>query len=177
MIRTVLSTLVAGLLLVAGCTNDRVSPLAPTGAERLLSAELDLSAALDFATLPDLTQSRHAERYIRASEGGVVEIYGFRVEIPAGALPADTLVTIDLPTDATEAGKVLAEFGPHGIQFSKPVVITFPLEGVILPDGPIEVRRGEETGTWTSLGGSASADGKSFSSTTPHFSPYIMAGG
>lgn len=168
--------LLAATLLIGGCADGPMSPLTSTSPAAELSSSIDLTDVLKFAALPDLTQSRHAEKYIRASEGGSVEIGGFRVEIPAGALPADTLVTIDLPTDATLAERVLAEFGPHGIRFQQPVTISFPLEGVLVPDGPIEVRRWENDG-WTSLGGAASADGRSFWSTTPHFSTYVLAGG
>lgn len=175
MIRRAFS-LFAAVLLLGGCAEGAVSPLTPSDRALDLSADLDLSGVLEFATLPDVTQGRHAEVYIRASEGGSVEVNGFRVDIPAGALPADTLITIDLPTDVTLAQHVLAEFGPHGIQFNEPVTISFPLEGVALPTGPVEVRRWENGG-WTSLGGSANPDGKSFSSTTPHFSTYVLAGG
>lgn len=173
MIRRVLSVLSAALLL-GGCSGDRVLPLAPAVPALEVSSDIDLTGVLSFAELPDLSKARHAERYIRAAEGGVVELHGFRVEIPAGALPADTLVTIDLPTDQTLAKRVLAELGPHGIRFNTPVTISFPLEGVLLPGGAIEVRRWEKGG-WTSLGGSTAAGGRSFFSTTPRFSTYVLA--
>jgi hypothetical protein len=180
--RRVLTSLFAAVFLLAGCSEGAKSPLAPESATpALLSADgINLTGVLEFAALPDLTQSRHAEAFIRASEGGSVELNGFRVDIPAGALPYDALITIDLPQDEVLGKRVLAEFGPHGIQFNTPVAITFPLEGVLLSGGKIEVGRWENN-AWTPLGGTVSADGASLSSTTPHFSTYaakdVMAGG
>ncbi len=182
--RHLLLSLTALVLVLAGCSDRMQSPVAPEAdASRLLSSGgIDLTGVLEFVTLPDLTQARHAEKFIRAAEGGSVELNGFRVDIPAGALPYDAVITIDLPTDEVLGKRVLAEFGPHGIQFNQPVTISFPLVGVLLPDGPIEVGRWENGG-WTSLGGTISADGSSLSSTTPHFSDYsargkdVMAGG
>lgn len=185
--RRFLFSLVAALLALTGCSEHAATPLDPAApaADFAVSAEtIDLTGVLQFATLPDLTGKRHEAKLIRASEGGFVELAGFRVDIPAGALPADTVVTIDLPRDATLGKRVLAEFGPHGIQFNQPVRISFPLQGVIVPFGvPLEVSRWEN-GAWTSLGGVVSPDGTRLSGATPHFSTYsartgayTMAGG
>ena len=100
-----------------------------------------------------------------------------RVDIPAGALPQDTVVTINLPADPVLGKRVVAEFLPHGVQFNTPVTLSFPLKGVALPlGGGIEVGRWENGG-WTSLGGAVSPNGKRLSSTTPHFSIYAARGG
>jgi hypothetical protein len=173
--------LLAGLVL-ASCSEIAEQPLAPEAGPpaAALSTDIDLTGVLQFVELPDLGTNRHAEAYIRASEGGVVELNGFRVEIPAGALPADTLVTIDLPTDEVLGQRVIAEFGPHGVQFNEPVTLVFPLEGVLLTGNPLEVARWEND-AWTSLGGTVTANGTQLRSTTPHFSTYagkdVMAGG
>ncbi|MDQ3555550.1 MAG: hypothetical protein M3409_02060 [Gemmatimonadota bacterium] len=180
-IRALLS-LGAAFFALAGCSEPITPAFAPESAPAALASTggIDLAGVLEFAALPDLSGARHAEAYIRAAEGGVVELNGFRVEIPAGALPADTLVTIDLPRNAVLGKRVIAEFGPHAVQFSTPVKITFPLEGVLLPStGGVGVARWEN-GAWTPLGGSVSDDGSSLSSTTPHFSAYgghVTAGG
>lgn len=175
------SVLAVLLFAAAGCSDLARHPVAPEGpAAALLASEIDLDGVLEFAELPDLSTSRHAEKYIRASEGGFVELHGFRVDIPAGALPADTLVTIDLPSDDVLGKRVIAEFGPHGVQFNEAVTLSVPLEGVRVPSGSgVEVARWEND-AWTSLGGTVSADGARLFSTTPHFSTYgghVMAGG
>jgi hypothetical protein len=184
--RRFLLPLFAVLFALAGCSDRAVSPLspepaAPLGADpvaSLLATEpVSLDGVLEFVTLPDLTGARSASKRIRASTGGFVELDGFRVDIPAGALPRDTVVTINLPADPVLGKRVMAEFLPHGVQFNTPVTLTFPLQGVALPlSGGIEVGRWENGG-WTSLGGTVSPNGKRLSSTTPHFSTYAARGG
>jgi hypothetical protein len=105
-----------------------------------------------------------------------VEIEGFRVDVPAGALPQDTTITIRLPADPVLGKRVIAEFEPHGIQFNTPVTLSFPLTGVSVGTGPLEVGRWENGG-WTGLGGWLSADGLRLYGTTPHFSLYAARGG
>lgn len=169
-------------VLFAGCADAGHPTLAADGAApaAVLGGTIDLEGVLQFAGAPSLTEPRQASKYIRAAEGGFVELQGFRVDVPAGALPADTLVTIDLPTDNVLAKRVLAEFGPHGVQFSTPVTLTFPLAGVVLTGDPIEVARWENGG-WTSLGGTADLLGGTLSSTSSSFSTYsgkyVLAGG
>lgn len=169
------------LVLAAGC--DRAPhPTLPADAApaAVLGNTLSLVGVLQFSGAPSLTQPRSASKYILAAEGGFVELHGFRVDIPAGALPADTLVTLSLPTDQVLAKRVLAEFSPHGIQFSTPVTLTFPLAGVSLSGDAIEVARWEN-GAWTSLGGTVDTVANTLSSTTPSFSTYsgkyVLAGG
>jgi hypothetical protein len=154
------------------------APVAP--AALLTGSGIDVSGVLKFAGLPDLSGPRQASKRIVATEGGFVELNGFRVDIPAGALPADTTVTLTLPSDPLLGKRVIAEFEPHGVQFSTPATLSFPLAGVLLNGSPIGVARWEN-GAWTEIGGVVSADGTVLSATTPHFSAYsgkyIMAGG
>jgi hypothetical protein len=177
--RRFLLPLFAVLFALAGCSDHAASPLSPEPAApaALLGAEpVDLNGVLEFVALPDLTGTRTASKRIRASTGGYVELEGFRVDIPAGALPQDTVVTINLPADPVLGKRVLAEFLPHGVQFNTPVTLSFPLQGVAVPLSTIEVGRWENGG-WTSLGGTVSPNGKRLSSTTPHFSMYAARGG
>lgn len=196
--RRSLSAVVAVLFALAGCSDRAASPLSPEPAapaellglgpvvglipldpvlETLGLQSVSLSGVLQFVTLPDLSGTRTVSKRIQASAGGHVELDGFRVDIPAGALPQDTTITITLPADPVLGKRVIAEFLPHGIQFNTPVTLTFPLQGVALPvGGGIEVARWEN-GAWTSLGGTVSPNGKRLSSTTPHFSVYCARGG
>ncbi|MBW3569596.1 MAG: hypothetical protein KY467_00695 [Gemmatimonadetes bacterium] len=179
--RRSLALAAAALVALAGCSDLSQPTLsAPGQASAVLGGTIDLNGVLQFTAMPDLSGSRHAEKYIIASEGGFVELEGFRVDIPAGALSQNTTVTIDLPTDNVLAKRLIAEFGPHGTQFNTPVTLSFPLTGVLLNGDPIEVGRWEN-GAWTSLGGSVNSLGTVLSSTTPHFSTYggkyVLAGG
>jgi len=182
-IRRTLVSLAAAALVLAGCGDASQAPLAPAAPAQhapLLNGTLDVSGVLQFAGVPNVLAPRHAQKHIVASQGGFVELNGFRVDIPAGALPNDTTVTIDLPTDNLLAKRVVAEFGPHGVQFNQPVTLSFPLTGVLLSGGPVEVARWEND-QWVGLGGWLSGDGTRLYGTTPHFSyyggKYIMAGG
>jgi hypothetical protein len=179
--RRTLALAVAALFALAGCSDVSQPTLAaPAQASSVLGGTIDLTGVLQFVGLPDLSGTRHAEKYIVASQGGFVELNGFRVDIPAGALSQNTTVTIDLPSDNVLGKRLIAEFGPHGTQFSTPVTLTFPLTGVLWLGGPIEVARWENGG-WTSLGGSVNLLGTKLQSTTPHFSTYggkiVLAGG
>lgn len=185
MLRRTLAVVGMALIAATGCSDQPATPVAPERSAPepqtalLESTSISTEGLLEFVALPDLTGTRHAEKWILADEGGFVELNGFRVDIPAGALPHDALVTIDLPEDELLGKHVIAEFGPHGIQFNTPVTLTFPLEGVIVPEGQLTVGRWEGS-AWNYLGGMVSADGTSLSGTTPHFSAYgahVMAGG
>src|SRR5436305_9951104 len=132
MIRRTLVSLAAAAVVLAGCSDRSQTPLSPPAAPaRSLAAGIDLSGLLQFVGAPDLTLPRHAEKYVRASQGGFVELNGFRVDIPAGALPHDTTVTIDLPSDPLHARRVLAEFGPHRVAIHTPVTLSFPPAGAV----------------------------------------------
>lgn len=125
-----------------------------------------------FLQPPDLTASREAGKWISAGEGGFVELAGFRVDIPARALKRDTYVSIALPATLPEAQYVVADFGPSGTTFRKPVTITLPLTGadlagVDLSTVHVAYWNGSE---WVNYGGTATA--ASVSSTTTHFSTY-----
>lgn len=180
--RTLIAAVAAALAL-SGCSDGAQQPLAPATAPPAAPARaiggIDVSGLLTYLGAPNLLGPRHAEKLITASAGGFVELNGFRVDIPAGALPYDATVTIDLPNDPVLAKRVFAEFGPHGIQFNQPVTLTFPITGVLL-GGPVEVARWEGD-HWVGIGGSVNALGTRLTGTTPHFSyyggKYILAGG
>ena len=178
-IRRTLVSLAAAACVLAGCTDRSLTPLAPP-ADPARTVSVDLTGLLQFAGAPNLTAPRHAEKLIRAADGGFVELQGFRVDIPAGALQSDATITIDLPTDQLLAKRVLADFGPEGLQFNQPVTLSFPLTNVLLNGGPIQVSRWEDD-HWVGLGGWLSAGGTRLNGTTPHFSryggTYILAGG
>jgi len=179
--RRSLALAVVALFALAGCSDISQPTLsAPEQGSAVLGGSINLNGILQFVGAPNLLAPRHAEKYIVASEGGFVELHGFRVDIPAGALSQNTTITIDLPTDNVLGKRLIAEFGPHGTQFSTPVTLSFPLTGVQLSGDPIEVARWENGG-WTSLGGSVNSLGTVLSSTTPHFSTYggkiVLAGG
>lgn len=174
--RRVLAGLAAAILALAGCSDITQAPLAaPEAPAAAAAGSIDLSGVLTFVGAPNLAEPRHAEKFIRADEGGSVELQGFRVDIPAGALPRDMTITIDLPTDPVLAKRVLAEFGPHGTQFNAPVTLSFPLADALLSGGAVAAARWEGD-RWTYLPSWLSEDGTRLYGTTPHFSVYAARG-
>jgi hypothetical protein len=163
--------------LAAQAIDDLVSPFEVRSA---LSLESDLPAffkeVLTFIVPPVLTDPRHAEKLIKASKGGFVELNGFRVDIPRGALTEDTVVTIDLPTTLPDANFVFADFGPSGLTFQKPVRITMSLVGVNLTGIELDwIKIWFWDGTkWREPRGTATET--SVTRTTKHFSKYGARG-
>lgn len=88
------------------------------------------------------------------SAGGSVSIDGaVEVEIPAGALNADTEITIQSLTNNAPNGNGNAyRLGPDGTNFSKPVKLTFPYTPVV--DGPplTGIAFQDDDGIWYSNG-------------------------
>jgi len=132
---------------------------------------IDTDGLLQFQ-LPPLTLKRSTGKLIRAAEGGFVELNGFRVDIPAGALSSDTYITINLPKKLPEALFVMADFGPTGTTFQLPVQVSMPLEGVSLLGidlGSLHVSHWDGS-QWVSQGGEVS--GSSLRANTTHFTVY-----
>jgi hypothetical protein len=115
--------------------------------------------------------------------GGMVESAdgALKVAIPAGALPADVMVTI-APASSPGAGAVgtVYEIGPTGTQFAMPVTLTFDYSGVDLNGMPPSALRVATfaSGSWQVLtGASVDPGAQTVSGTTTHLSPYAMVAG
>jgi hypothetical protein len=106
--------------------------------------------------------------------GGRIDFVGFTVIVPPGAVDKTTMFTIKLPVDPQGSEHVVAEFGPHNMQFAQPITIGFPYRGTTI--------EGDASGTivwwndgWVNMGGTVSADGSQIFTTTSHFSFYGTA--
>lgn len=97
---------------------------------------------------------------IEATAGGSIEVtasddyapfIGTKLEVPPGALAADTKITIDVYSDSlmdedADAVGPAVEFGPSGTTFSEPVQVTLPLtEGLDAELARVYVRHGDGT--------------------------------
>ncbi len=109
------------------------------------------------------------------SAGGSVSIDGaVEIEIPAGALSADTEITIQPLTNNSPNGNGNAyRLGPDGTNFSKPVKVTFPYTPIV--DGPAitGIAFQDDDGIWYS-GGKLSWDNvkNTVTTETTHFSDW-----
>lgn len=125
--------------------------------------------------------SPKVEKAITAAEGGTVENGNAKITIPAGALPADTTISIEeiaksgLPNAADIAGEVWS-FGPEGLMFEMPVTLTLKAADVAdVPEGKKAVIAflNEETDKWEALDNQA-INGTSISGDTDHFSTFAL---
>ncbi|MCK9280285.1 MAG: hypothetical protein M0P71_06685 [Melioribacteraceae bacterium] len=107
----------------------------------------------------------------------------FNAAIPAGALPANTTITIapftlasTPPTPPTQNTFSVgsADFGPDGTTFNQPVAITIPLAVRQTPGTVISLRYfNRNTGTWFQEGSATvQADGLSAKGNVTHFTPW-----
>jgi hypothetical protein len=105
------------------------------------------------------------------TEGGTISLGAFAVEVPPGAVSAPTTFTINLPSDSKRWSYVIAEFGPHGIQFAVPVTLTLPYSGTT-SEGDATIHVLWNSGTdWVALPSWLTRDGR-IQTQTNHFSEY-----
>lgn len=123
--------------------------------------------------------------------GGVLEFGGATLEIPPGAVKDATLVTIRplAKEDVAPLGRGMTNtspaeggfrFGPHGIQFEKPIKITLPYdERAIPPAGSERHVTGyyydEAVGQWQTVGRFGEARDGVLVSLSDHFTDFITA--
>ena len=156
--------------MAAGCA-DAASPLAAReGAPAFnTGASPDMAALARFRQTPQVTIA-WAKKWI-GPEGGRLDFYGFAIEVPAGAVDKVTMFSIRLPVDPQGAEHVVAEFGPHGKQFARPVAIELPFSGTSIEAAatPTIVWWND---AWVNMGATVTADGQRLRTLTDHFSTY-----
>lgn len=108
---------------------------------------------------------------ISAAHGGAITNGRITLYFPAGALDQDTEITMEMFTDGTLG----AEFGPHGIEFNKPVVMSMDLTGTSaegLADITSVLYDNEELGRFERMERTPSGDASLVSSLLNHFCKY-----
>jgi hypothetical protein len=161
----------------AGCAEPR-DPVAPglSAGEAVLTSARggpDLSRLATFRTPPSITIA-WAKQWIGPA-GGRLEFHGFAIDVPAGAVPRSTQFSIRLPVDTKGAERVVAEFGPHAVDFAVPVTIELPYVGTSVEgSGDAATVLWWNTGAndWVDMGASISEDGLRMRTTTGHFSVF-----
>lgn len=157
-------------VVAAGCA-DAGAPLAARQGvpSYSTSGSPDLNALAKFNQTPQITIA-WAKKWI-GPEGGRLDFLGFAIEVPAGAVDKVTQFSIKLPVEPHASERVVAEFGPHAVQFAKPVAIELPFSGTTIESSttPTIVWW---NGAWVDMGGTVTADGKRLRTLTDHFSTY-----
>ncbi len=157
-------------VLFAGCA-DAGSPLAARqGAPAFnTGTSPDMAALARFRQTPQITIA-WAKKWI-GPEGGRLDFYGFAIEVPAGAVDKVTMFSIRLPVEPHAAERVVAEFGPHNVQFARPVAIELPFRGTSIEASATPTVVWWNS-TWVDMGASVTADGQRLRTLTDHFSTY-----
>jgi hypothetical protein len=173
-----LSAAASLVFLTLGCT-DAGSPVhaAPEGTiARAQSADTESFASTNAADIlarfnqkPQITIA-WAKKWIGPA-GGRLDFQGFSVVVPAGAVDKVTMFSIRLPVDPSGSERVVAEFGPHGSKFARPVTIAFPYRGTSIEGAPFSTVVWWNNG-WIDIGGWVTADGAQIQTLTDHFSEY-----
>lgn len=158
-------------VVAGGCTDTNptssgAAPVEPAGPS-LSSSQM--SPLARFRTKPQVTIA-WAKKWI-GPEGGRLDFMGFAIDVPAGAVNKVTMFTIKLPVDPNGSEHVVAEFGPHSVQFQQPVAIEFPFRGTTI-EGSTSPTVVWWNGGWVGMGGTVTADGQRLRTTTSHFSTY-----
>lgn len=177
MIRKLMRSWTALTLLVvfAGACGEVESPVAPDAPEVRASAANSGPAVKYLARYrsgpPSITIGLAARTI--GPEGGSIELLGFEVVVPAGAVDRPTHFTIRLPVDSpTTSEYVMAEFGPHGIQFAVPVTLRLPWQGTTAEGtGRVPSVLWWNGAAWERMPTSETRDGRVEAPTT-HFSTY-----
>jgi hypothetical protein len=125
----------------------------------------------------------HKSVDIKAAEGGTVAVTGGSIDIPPGALAADTTITVDVKDksafpNAADVAVNVFDYGPNGTKFLKPVAMSIDLQGVAVPDGKTAKIAYYDGSAWKSLDDSKVVNGK-VTATTTHFTPFtvVFSGG
>lgn len=121
-----------------------------------------------------------AEQMVGAS-GGTVNAGSLAIQIPAGALAADTAITVTRVSSTAPGGRLAFRLGPDGTTFSSPVTLTFSYAGAEVAGGADEVMGiawQDTSGVWV-MPGEQTRDpaNKTVSVKTTHFSDWSLVAG
>ena len=154
------------LALMAGCSE---SPLSPDNEAQssLLTRSPEAKAIAGLAS-----SSMFVEEVISATEGGRIELLDVILEIPAGAVPNDTVFSINIP----DVNVFYNEFGTHGLVFDVPVKVTMSYRDAQL-DGVDEASiriawLNEATGEFEDIACTVDHENKLIMAELDHFSAY-----
>jgi hypothetical protein len=114
---------------------------------------------------------------VEAGKAAALVVGAVKLDIPEGAVSADTEVTVDVSAKAgkPDADKIaidVYDFGPDGTSFDKAVKLEFELKGVNVGKGKKAVVAWLEDGKWKPLQTTV-RNGKASAETT-HFTPFTV---
>ena len=113
--------------------------------------------------------------HVSAAAGGTVAdpTGKTKLEIPPGALAADTDITLTILPKSGAAVVDVSEFGPDGLQFLKPVTLTIKADAALATGGKTLALAVNEGADFKAITGSTFANGAA-SAPIMHFSRYTV---
>lgn len=162
-----MSVFLAGVLFLTGCSNM------PTASDTIKTEPTVLSRTSLSADGPDMSPvNLYVEQVISAEHGGHLTLLDVVLDIPAGAVPNDTLFSIFIPDDEI----FFNEFGTDGLVFDRPVTITMSYRDADLSGvNESTIRIGwfnKRTGSWEDMVCKVDFDNKTVTAQVYHFSAY-----
>ncbi len=113
---TVAAIILCALALFSGCSQTPTSSVAPV--EEPTQPSFLQRGPSSSAALANLSgQALYTEQVISSEFGGVLELFDVTLTIPPGAVPNDTLFSIDIP----DSEVFFNHFGTDGLVFDVPV--------------------------------------------------------
>ncbi len=161
------SVFILVVLMMAGCSRSPLDntdvPQQPT----LLQRSEAFKASVQYSA-----SELYIEQVISASEGGRLELLDVVLEIPAGAVPHDTIFSISIP----DLNVFYNEFGTNGLVFEKPVKVTMSYRDADLTginEASIRIAWfNYQTGVFEDLACTVDTVNKSITAELEHFSAY-----
>lgn len=138
------------------------------------------SGAAGYVTAVGTPDGTPVSKNIGAAGGTLTSADGqIRIDVPAGALAGNQSITVQPITNHTPAGVRKAyRLTPHGLQFSKPVTLTFAytandLQGTVAE--ALGIAYQNKDGIWLSVNAAkVNKSNKTVSVTTTHFSDWSL---
>jgi len=159
--------LTGAALLLVGCGQNTLT--APTSDQGFSGHIIALPVSERPTTSDFLGQDAQSVTVVVSAEkGGVVSMGRYSLDFPAGALTADTPITIR----QSDPVAMIVEFEPHGIHFQKPVHVTARVGDLVSSSSKTVgvAWMNDVTGEWEVVG--AGAEMESAQADLWHFSRY-----
>lgn len=159
-----LVVLAVGASLMVGCSGNPVGEITnePTVLQRSLPAGGPQYGSMN----------TYAEAVISSANGGELFLVDVNLSIPAGAVPNDTLYSINIP----DLSVFYNEFGTDGLVFDKPVTVTMSYRDADMTGVTESTIRlawyNEKSGRWLKIICEVDTQNKTVTGQLNHFSAY-----
>ena len=109
---------------------------APAGSDVATDADLPLETEVVADVPPEVETGKIWQQAMTAAAGGVLQTPSgsAKLTVPPGALPSDTILTVQVLPATAETASPVFDFGPSGLAFNGPVTLDLAFQGPV-PEG------------------------------------------